>query len=145
MQPGTVVVEVSHGALPFEMPLRLAVETESGVFVQELALTDSALPQSFVVTLDRPLRSLRVLPTPIYLKTFESALAGDIDLNGEVDGADLVELAIHYRRALTVTHQNQRIVTPDADWLFTADCNGDTVVDEKDLAVLRAAYGQRNE
>lgn len=140
-----ISIEIIQGPVALEIPLGLQLASDDGTRVEELIVPVGPQAARFELPPMTGFRGVRVLEGPIFLKTFKSSLAGDIDLNGEVDGSDLIELALHYRRALVRISGNHRVVTPDRDWLWTADLNGDGTIDEADLATLEAAYGQRND
>jgi lysophospholipase L1-like esterase len=60
-------------------------------------------------------------------------LAGDIDRDGRVDGADLIALALRFGAR-----------QGDPRFSNTADVNGDAIIDGKDLAQLAANFGKRS-
>ncbi|MEM1245760.1 MAG: GDSL-type esterase/lipase family protein [Acidobacteriota bacterium] len=92
----------------------------SGIVTVALRVSDLAIPAH---TLDRQIARFTVSGT--------TALQGDVDGDGRVDGQDLIQLALSFGARST----NSRY---DA----AADLNGDGIVDGQDLAVLGSAFGR---
>jgi len=97
----------------------------------------SPAPFSGTVTVGLRSRDLAPLPNVIdrVISTFTiqgaSTLQGDINLDGRVDGADLIAFGLHFGSLRGDNHYNA-----------AADFNDDGKIDGLDLAILSANFGQ---
>ena len=76
-----------------------------------------------------------------FLQRTQSGLAGDVNLSGQVDGSDLVDMAVLYQRNIVVSTNNGEFFWPNGSYLPRFDLNSDGKIDESDIELLMNAYG----
>jgi lysophospholipase L1-like esterase len=112
--------------------------TPQGTALHATLAYQSPTPFSGTVTVGLRSRDLAPLPNMIdrVISSFTiqgatTALQGDINLDGRVDGADLIAFALHFGALRGDNHYNA-----------VADFNDDGRIDGVDLAILSANFGQ---
>lgn len=116
-QPVTVTPQgtAQHASLVYQSPTPL-----SGTVTVALSSRDLATPPN---TIDRQLAKFTIQGS--------TALQGDVNGDGRVDGSDLVLFGLHFGA--------QR---GEANYSAAADFNNDGAIDGLDLAILAANFGQ---
>ncbi len=80
----------------------------------------------------RPQR-IRPDPTRKLLRFFSLLTAGDVNLDGLVDGGDLVEMAFRYGNTIVYEHRGQDYFWPNAAWDELHDIESDHRVNQLDV------------
>ena len=76
------------------------------------------------------------------LRKFATGTPGDFNLSGFVDGADLVEMALRYGRAMRIKGKNgQEYFFTDLSWNELYDLNPDNRIDMDDVGALEQWVG----
>lgn len=113
-----------HGQFTGALPIRLhrpdgtTADVEAG-----LSVGTYALPVG-------PVTWMEVDPDLWIFRRVRPDPAGDVNLNGVVDGMDLLDV-----------HAAMGRQTPDPDWDDRVDVNDDQVIDDRDLAALARQFG----
>jgi hypothetical protein len=143
---GTWDIEVSveqTGEQQFQMtmPLRLDLDTpEQTQVIRDLHIDGPAVATR--IQAPAPLRRLAPDPARALLQRTYSAVPGDVNLSGEVDGFDLIDLAIAYRRDIVQTWNGEDYFWPNPGYIPRFDLSTDGHIDEADLTLLlSAAFG----
>jgi hypothetical protein len=89
----------------------------------------------------KPVR-LRPDPKRLLLRLFSILTPGDANLDGLVDGADLVEMAFRHRRSIVVGYKGKEHLMPNSGWdeLFDLESNGK--VDDADVQMVVDHLGE---
>jgi hypothetical protein len=129
----TVTVKADRDAsLPLELELTLADGKKS---VKKLTATGGGTEYKLVEQTSTEVLSVRVDPQHQIVGRKLGALAGDIHLNGEVDGIDLIYAAMAKGQQF-----NPKVSQSFADW---ADLSFDGIINDKDLAVVTSSFGKQ--
>jgi lysophospholipase L1-like esterase len=104
-----------HATLTYQSPTPLGGSVTVGLRSRDLAPTPNAI--------DRQIAKFTIQGS--------TALQGDVNLDGRVDGADLILLGLHFGA-----------LRGEANYNAAADFNGDGRIDGLDLAILAGNFGQ---
>lgn len=114
----------------FRFPVTVRVVTDTGE--QDHTVMVEPGSQSVRLPVEGRLTRVRIDPEGATLERVRSALPGDMDLSGEVDGIDLVYAAWAQGGSFGYTD----------NFLPSVDFDGNAVVDQRDLAVVTDHFGQ---
>jgi hypothetical protein len=123
----------ADGLLPVEVWLEKAdgtVQRESWV------MTGSHESRHVIATSPAPVRAVRVNPRQEGAVRVDSAVAGDIDFDGEVDGFDIIACARQVGQTLDTPTPNAGIWHTNLDFDRRCDTNLDGQVDAAEVAAL---------
>lgn len=132
------VAQLSEQPFRFKLPVRF--EFASG---EPMSMDLEVLPPDdgfvSVVSVDLPAAPIRarVDGTRVLLRRFTGLNPGDVNLDGLVDGADLVELAFRNGRAIAVDYGGGQYFVPNAgyDELYDVDANLRILPDDADRII----------
>lgn len=132
-------IQQDTGAKPFRFQLPIRVDCANGQteeFVQDV-IPDASGQTMLVLPITKgpPVR-IRVDPLRQVLRYFAVGTPGDVNLTGEVDGADLVDQALRDGRAIRTVWGNQQRFTGDYGYNELSDLNADFRVDADDADEL---------
>jgi hypothetical protein len=122
----------------FTLPVRIDMVDGSTQDTTLEVIPDSAgtFVGDIVVPAGDPVR-IRVDPLRQVLRYFAVGTPGDVNLSGQVDGADLVDQALRSGRGVRVTNGNgQSFFYPDYGFNELSDLNADLRVNDADTDVL---------
>jgi Peptidase family M1 domain len=129
----TVTVKADRDvALPLELELTTADGKKT---VKRLTATAGGTEYKLVQQTATEVLSVRVDPQQEIVGRKLGALAGDIHLNGEVDGIDLIYAAMAKGQQF-----NPKVSQSFADW---ADLEFDGIINDKDLAAVTSSFGKQ--
>ena len=136
---------LGFATMRFKLPLRIWYTdgTSEDTFMDIIPAAGSAIAVT-ELKLDKRPRSVRPDLGRRLLRRFEILTPGDVDLNGLVDGADLVETAFRKGRAVVAHGKNgQSYFYPNQGWdeLFDIVPDDGHVVDEKDIDLVVESFG----
>jgi len=114
----------------FRFPVTVRVVTDAGEADHQVFLEPGS--QAVRLPVEGRLTRVRIDPEGATLERVRSALPGDMDLSGEVDGIDLIYAAWAQGGSFGYTD----------NFLPSVDFDGNAVVDERDLAVVTDHFGQ---
>lgn len=126
-------------AKPFRFQLPIRVDCANGQteeYVQDVIPDASGLTVLVLPVTKGPPVRVRVDPLRQVLRYFAVGTPGDVNLTGEVDGADLVDQALRDGRAIRTTWGNQQRFTGDYGYNELSDLNADFRVDADDADEL---------
>ena len=118
----------------FKMPVQLALVTEAGETLVEVAV--DVADQTFTFDLDSRLVRVRFDPARNFLKHVNPGLPGDMDLSGEIDGIDLM---------YTAWAQGSSAYGYSDNFHAAVDFDRNAQVDEVDLALVTDGFGRSSE
>jgi aminopeptidase N len=81
-------------------------------------------------------------PKRTLLQRTYAALPGDVNLSGAVDGSDLLDLAVLFRRNIVVKYGSNEWFIPNGGYLPRFDLNRDGYIDEADLELVLQGFGE---
>ena len=93
-----------------------------------------------VFELDQPALTVAPDPNRHYLQLTEPSPREDLNLTGEVDGFDLLDLATRYGTGIVVEWNGQEHFWPDPRWELRYDLTGDGRIDAVDRDRLLAQF-----
>lgn len=131
---------LGYSAMRFKLPLRVYFVdgSEEDVFMDVIPEPGSSIAVA-EIEFDKQPRAVRPDLGRRLLRRFSILTPGDVDLNGLVDGSDLVEAAFRKGRAVVAkNHKGNPFFYPNQGWdeLFDVAQDDGHVVDEKDLDVI---------
>ncbi|MSP90493.1 MAG: hypothetical protein EXR79_01610 [Myxococcales bacterium] len=98
------------------------------------------------VKVGAPVQRVRLDPERVLLRAFAGGTPGDVNLDGLTDGADLVDLAFRYGRAVARTAKNgQTYFFADPGWSEVHDVEADLRINAKDRTTLLQWLGTQSE
>ena len=136
-----VSIRVEQDDKPFQLHLPIQATMRDGTkVVLEDVWVDS---ESVTATrhLDEEPARISTDPDRTLLQQTYASLPGDVNLSGAVDGSDLLDMAMMFRRDIVVKHNNQSFFFPNGGYLPRFDLNQDGLVDEADLEQLLQSMG----
>lgn len=137
-----VTVRVEQKGKPFQLHLPLQATMRDGTKVPLEAVWVDGESVTATRHLDeQPLR-ISTDPERTLLQRTYASLPGDVNLSGAVDGSDLLDMAMMFRRDIVVKHNNQSFFFPNGGYLPRFDVNEDGLVDEADLEILLQGMGR---
>lgn len=120
----------SSGDFPMKAPLRFRFSDGS---TQLRSLSLSGRTSTFSETFDTAPISIELDPEWTSVREVVPALDGDVTLDGIVDGADLIEVALHLETAMATVRRQDGHYDP------LSDLDGDRIVGPSDLdAIVRS-------
>ena len=129
---------------PFKFTLPLTIDTADGKSVVVPVLIDPKGDPTTIVEVpvaSRPVR-VRMDIQRNLVRQFATGTPGDFNLSGLVDGADLVELALRYGRAMRITGKNgAEHYYADTSWNELYDLKADWRVNDADIEELSQWVG----
>ena len=127
--------------IPFSMhlPIRVIYDINHRTEMLEPLWIDSP-STTRVYRIEGPVKRVSPDPNRAFLQRTRSTLEGDVNLSGALDGSDLVDMAVLYRRDIIVTHQGGSYFWPNGSYLPRFDLNTDGKIDESDVELLLNAY-----
>lgn len=134
---------------PFRFTLPLTIDTPDGKStVKTVEINPTGGETTVIVNVDvdqRPVR-VRLDVQRSILRKFATGTPGDFNLSGYVDGADLVELALRFGRAMRIKGKNgQEYFYTDLSWNELYDLNPDRRIDDDDVTALNEWVGTQSE
>ncbi|MFH1132721.1 MAG: hypothetical protein V1754_15405, partial [Pseudomonadota bacterium] len=133
-----VEVMVTSGE-DFQVPVEIEIVTADGKSQREKLPVEEEHPNIFTYQSDTESEVIYVKfdPDKQLVGRSKGALAGDLQLNGEVDGIDLVYLAYNMGKEYDWQNYYYELFPVWADLVF------DGKIDAKDLEVVLASFGMR--
>jgi hypothetical protein len=122
------------------LPLTLQIELEDGTETEARVRFDSTQ----TVQLAQPLPVRRVRPNPRQdgMIWSHSAVDGDVDFDGEVDGLDLIHCAFRLGKLAEPSQPGgEGIWSSDLDFDPRCDADGNGTIGDADLAAVVGAFG----
>lgn len=129
--------DVAVGGKTFDMPVEFGVYTASGDEAARLVRRASDVEESYSVSVEeRPVSVVMDPEGKLPLKRVASALGGDVDMDMEVDGRDLMIAAWSYGGTFSDFSSGR-----DLRFVAYADLNRDGLVDDTDLGLVADNFG----
>ncbi len=131
----TVTLELKQNGA-YIIPLELWLEGENGLLdIVQLTLTQTE--QQFAFSSDQTVRAVRANPRQDPIIWSRSAVDGDLNFDGEVDGTDVIQCAKLYGKKVAL-HSSTGPSICGLDLAFDPRCdrNGDGAITDDDLAAI---------
>ena len=139
------VTVTQAGANPVKMRLPLSVTYDKDKRTEDLEpIAIEGESTTKVYRIEGPV--FRVSPDKkrAFIQRTRSTMNGDVNLSGDVDGSDLVDMAVLYQRNIVVSTNNGDFFWPNGSYLPRFDLNSDGKIDESDIELLMNAYERPN-
>jgi len=140
-EPGVLSVLLTQDQ-SLVVPIELWVELEDGSIERHAVVLD-APEKSFALPVGGPVLSVRPNPREESFVHVRSRTAGDVTLDGDVDGLDVLHAAWRLDRSATPFegHGDSVFFQLDVDFDPRCDLDGDAAIGQADLDPILSAFG----